>query len=120
MSNTLIYHNPSCSKSREALALLQSYGIQPTVINYLETPFTHESLSHLLKLLSFTPRQLIRPKEEVYRTLTLDQPNCTDDILISAMVKYPRLIERPIVIHQGKAIIARPPELVLTLLNEQT
>lgn len=118
MSDTRIYHNPFCSKSRETLALLKEAGITPTIINYLETPFTHESLLQVLQLLKLTPHQLIRKKEEIYHTLKLEDPTCTDTTLINAMLTHPKLIERPIVIHQGKAIITRPPELVLSLISE--
>lgn len=117
MSNTLIYHNPSCSKSREVLVLLQTQGLQPTVIHYLDIPFTEEGLLLLLHMLNIAPRQLIRTKETLYQTLQLEDPNFTDAKLIQMMITYPRLIERPIVVHQGKAIIARPAELILPFLN---
>lgn len=117
MSNVLIYHNPSCSKSREALALLQTQGLQPTVIHYLDTSFTEESLLLLLHMLNIAPRQLIRTKETLYQTLQLEDSTFTDAELIQAMIMHPRLIERPIVVYQGKAIIARPAELILRFLN---
>lgn len=118
MLETIIYHNPACSKSREALALLESQGRKPTIIHYLETSFTHKSLSHLLQMLNMPPRKLLRSKEALYQTLQLDNPNLTDAELIEAMIMHPKLIERPIVVHQGKAIIARPIELVLSLFSE--
>lgn len=112
----LIYHNPRCSKSRQALELLESEGCTPTIIEYLKTPPTHEELRQILGLLSMNPRELMRKKESEYKNNNLDNPDLSDDQLIEAMIKYPKLIERPIVIKNEKAAIGRPPENVLKLL----
>ncbi|MFZ2289096.1 MAG: arsenate reductase (glutaredoxin) [Halopseudomonas yangmingensis] len=115
MSSTLIYHNPRCSKSRQALELLTGRGIDPEVIRYLDTPPDAATLSELLKLLGINARQLMRSGEEVYRELQLDNPGLSEADLVQAMVDYPRLIERPIVVHNGQAVLARPPEKLLEL-----
>ncbi|MGF1548005.1 MAG: arsenate reductase (glutaredoxin) [Thiotrichales bacterium] len=112
----LIYHNPRCSKSRATLELLRARGIEPTVVEYLNTPPTRADLEHVLDLLGLEPRALMRRQEEEYRALNLDNPDLTRNALIDAMVAYPRLIERPIVISGGKAALGRPPERVLGIL----
>ncbi|MCR4300757.1 MAG: arsenate reductase (glutaredoxin) [Sulfuricaulis sp.] len=111
-----IYHNSRCSKSRQTLALLEKRGIQPKVIEYLVTPPTEAELRRLLKLLGITPRELVRKKEEEYKKAKLDAPNVTDAEILRALVKYPRLIERPIVVNGNKAALGRPPENVLKIL----
>lgn len=113
---TTIYHNPRCSKSRQALELLHEQGVQPDVIEYLKTPPTQEQLRETLRLLGLGPRALLRSGEEEYAVLHLEDRDLSDDALIEAMVAHPKLIERPIVIHNGKAIIGRPPERVLEIL----
>ncbi len=107
-----IYHNNRCSKSREALMLLQAKGYNPTVIHYLETAPTEAELTTLLAQLGLTPRQLLRTKEVEFQTLGLEDPTLSDLDIIRAMSKSPRLIERPIVVFQDKAIIARPASLL--------
>ncbi len=111
-----IYHNPRCSKSRQTLALLEQRGIKPKVIEYLVTPPTEAELKHLLKLLGIAPRELLRRKEEEYARAGLDRPDVTDAEIVRAMVKYPRLIERPIVVSGNKAALGRPPENVLKII----
>lgn len=111
-----IYHNPRCSKSREALRLIEERGIQPEVVRYLETPPDAPTLDSLLRLLGLEPRELMRRKEPEYQELGLDDPTLPREALIAAMVAHPRLIERPIVVKAGKAILGRPPERVLDLL----
>ena len=111
-----IYHNPRCQKSRQALQLLNERNIEPVVIEYLKNPPSVEELNELLQLLAIEPRQLMRTKEAEYKENGLDNENLDRQSLLEAMVKLPKLIERPIVIANGKAIIARPPEAVLTLL----
>ncbi|HEY1141997.1 MAG TPA: arsenate reductase (glutaredoxin) [Lysobacter sp.] len=114
--DTRLYHNPRCSKSRGALEMLQEQGIQPRVVAYLDTPPTSEELHALLHMLDLPARALLRSGEEEYAALGLADPTLTDDALIDAMVEHPRLIERPIFVHNGRAVIGRPPEQVLTLL----
>lgn len=113
---TRIYHNPRCSKSRQTLALLNEQGIEPEIIRYLESPPTAQQLNHILDMLDCEPRQLMRTKEAEYKELGLDNPGLTRDQLIEAMVQTPKLIERPIVINDGKAALGRPPETVLNIL----
>lgn len=112
---TEIYHNPRCSKSRQTLAVLEAEGISPTVIEYLKTPPTQETLSGLLSMLGMTPRELLRKGEAVYKELNLKDTTLSDEALLTAMIENPKLIERPIVVHNGKAAIGRPPESVLSL-----
>jgi arsenate reductase (glutaredoxin) len=111
-----IYHNPKCSKSRQTLELLQQNGITPTIIEYLKTPPTAEALKEILGQLRLAPRDLMRKKEDVYAELNLDDPSLSDDDLIGFMVAHPILIERPIVLANGKAALGRPPEQVLDIL----
>ena len=111
-----IYHNARCTKSRATLALLQERGCICDVVNYLETPPSVAELTALLDQLGMTPRELIRSNEPDYRELGLDEPTLGDDELIAAMAAHPILIERPIVVIDGKAAIGRPPESVLQLL----
>ena len=111
-----IYHNPRCSKSRQTLQLLKDNNIEPEVVKYLETPPGPEELEESLEMLGMEPRELMRRKEKEYKALGLDNPDLSREQLIAAMVAHPRLIERPIVVHQGKAAIGRPPEKVLEIL----
>jgi arsenate reductase len=111
-----IFHNPRCSKSRETLALLEEKGITPKVVRYLETPPSAEELRHVLKKLGLAPRQLMRKKEAQYEELGLADESLSDDALIEAMAAHPVLIERPIVLANGKAGNGRPPEIVLGIL----
>lgn len=115
--HVMIYHNPRCSKSRETLALIKEQGIEPTIIQYLETPPDAATLKTLLKELGFTSaRQLMRHKEDLYKELNLADESLTEDQLIDAMINNPKLIERPIVVKGKKARIGRPPEQVLEIL----
>jgi arsenate reductase len=114
--DVIIYHNPRCTKSRQALALLESRGIRPTVVEYLKTPPSKTKLKEILKLLGMEPRELMRRKEAEYKELGLDDPKLSRDDLVAAMVEHPRLIERPIVLAGGKAALGRPPENVLGIL----
>ena len=111
-----IYHNPRCSKSRQALKLLEEQGVQPEIVRYLDTPPDHATLARILKMLGLEPRELMRKKEKEYKELGLNDQQLTREQLIDAMVAHPRLIERPIVIKDGKAALGRPPESVLAVL----
>jgi len=111
-----IYFNPACSKCRLSLELLEQQGQDTRVIEYLESPPDHATLNELLELLGLQPRELMRTHEKEYAAAGLDDPGLSRAQLIDAMIKYPRLIERPIVIKNGKAIIGRPPERVLDIL----
>ncbi|HEY6599872.1 MAG TPA: arsenate reductase (glutaredoxin) [Pseudomonadales bacterium] len=116
MGDVTIYHNPRCSKSRQALALLTERGISPTVVHYLDTPPSAATLTRLLGLLGLHPRELMRVDEAPFAELRLDNPALTDAELIGAMVRHPVLIQRPIVEANGRAAIGRPPENVLQIL----
>ncbi|SCZ26575.1 arsenate reductase (glutaredoxin) [Enterobacter hormaechei] len=112
-----IYHNPRCSKSRETLNLLKSNGIEPEVVLYLETPPDAQTIRQLLKMLNMgSARELMRQKEDLYKSLNLNDTSLTEYRLIQAMVDNPKLIERPIVVANGKARIGRPPEDVLAIV----
>lgn len=111
-----IYHNPRCTKSRETLALLEQQGVTAEVVEYLKTPPSHAELQEILSKLGIKPRQLMRTKEAEYKENGLDDASLTDSDLIEAMVRIPKLIERPIVISNGKAAIGRPPQNVLEIL----
>jgi len=115
-AQTSLYYNPSCSKCRQTLALLQEKGIEPEIIEYLKTPPSVEQLQQILDLLGLQPRQLMRQHEAEYLDNNLNDDSLNREQLIAAMVKFPRLIERPIVIKDGKAQIGRPPSLVLEIL----
>lgn len=117
MSEVQIYHNPRCTKSRETLALLQEKGVEPEVILYLASPPDVATLQALLAMLGFSSaRDLMRKKEEIYKTLALEDKTLSEAQLLQAMAENPKLIERPIVINKGKARLSRPPEQVLTIL----
>ncbi|MDX9875072.1 MAG: arsenate reductase (glutaredoxin) [Spongiibacteraceae bacterium] len=116
MSDIVFYHNPRCSKSRQALQLLQERGIEPRIVPYLEQPPSAEELRDLLAALGMAPRQLLRTGEEAYREQGLADTSLDDAALIEAMVQTPRLIERPIVRRGERAVVGRPPERVLELL----
>ena len=113
----IIYHNPRCSKSRATLKLLEDKEIKPMVTNYLETPPDADTLNQVLEMLGMDdPRELMRKNEQEYKENNLADVSLSRKDLIEAMIKYPRLIERPIVISHGKAAIGRPPETVLEIL----
>ncbi len=111
-----ILHNPRCSKSRATLELLQQKDIDPEVVLYLETPPSAAELRAIVKKLGIPARQLLRSGEAEYRELGLADPSLGEEALIQAMVRHPKLIERPIVITGDKAAIGRPPESVLDIL----
>jgi arsenate reductase len=116
MSGVTIYHNPRCSTSRKTLELIRSKGIEPAIVEYLKAPPTAAELDRILTLLKMEPRDLMRKKEDEYRTLKLDRQDLTRRELIKAMADHPILIERPIVLSKGKAALGRPPENVAAIL----
>lgn len=113
---TIIYHNPRCSKSRATLALLEEKGEAFDVVKYLDTPPVKETLEQVLQMLNLSPRELMRKGEAEYKDNNLADESLTDEQLVDAMIAYPKLIERPIVVKEGKAAIGRPPESVLDIL----
>lgn len=117
MNAFTIYHNPKCTKSRATLALLQEHGIEPQVIEYLKTPPTAAELKSIVAKLGIKPEQLVRKGEDIYKA-TYAGKTLTDAQWIDAMVKYPILIERPIVVSGARAVIGRPPENMNALLKK--
>lgn len=111
-----IWHNPRCSKSRAALELLKKNGVEPDVVLYLEAPPTVERLEEVLRLLRMEPLDLMRKGQSVYAELGLGDASLTRGVLLKAMVEHPVLIERPIVIAGGRALVARPPERAFEML----
>lgn len=111
-----IYHNPRCSKSRQTLQLLEEKGVQPDIVEYLKQAPSKEELVSVLSLLAIVPRELMRKGESIYKELNLKDASLSDEQLIAAMLENPILIERPIVLANGKAAIGRPPESVLDIL----
>lgn len=112
-----IYHNPRCSKSRQTLQILRDHDYEPEIIEYLNTPPSANELKEVLTALELSPRDLMRKKEQEYKDNNLADDSLTDDELIDAMVKFPRIIERPIVItSEGKYALGRPPEKVLDII----
>ena len=110
-----IYHNPRCTKSRQTLALLQENGVEPIVVEYLKDLLTTEDLSELIGFLGIEPIALVRKNEAVWKE-QFKGKELSDKQVIKAMVENPKLIERPIVVKQKKAVLGRPPENVLQLI----
>lgn len=117
MDRSRLFHNPRCSKSRGALELLRERGIEPVIVSYLEQPPSPTELRALLQMLGIGARELLRTSEAEYDDLGMDDPSLPDEALVAAMSAHPRLIERPIFVHDGRAVIGRPPERVLELLD---
>lgn len=111
MKAVYIYHNNSCSKSRQALTLLEQENVDVNVIEYLKEPLSEDTLIELLRSLNMRPIDLMRKGEQDYKDY-VKSANLEDGALIKLMVQYPKLIERPILVSKNRAVIARPPELV--------
>ena len=116
MNDLVLWHNPRCSTSRQALTLLRERGVEPRLVLYLDTPPTVMQLERVLGLLGLEPRELMRAKEAVYREAGLDDPTLDRPTLIAAMAANPILIQRPLAISGDRAALGRPPERVLDLL----
>jgi len=116
MSDFIIYHNPRCSKSRQTLEILNKQNVDTEIVLYLETPPSAEEVTSILQKLGLSSRDIIRKGEEEYKLLNLKDQSLTENELITFMSENPKLIERPIVVKDDKAIIGRPPENVLSLL----
>jgi len=116
MTNITIYHNPRCSKSRQTLEILNQNGHEPDVVKYLQSPPDIKLIKHVLTLLNLSPRDLMRKKEAEYKDNNMSDPSLSDDQLIELMHKFPKVIERPIVVNKNKAVIGRPPETVLDII----
>jgi arsenate reductase len=115
---TTIYHNPACGTSRNTLALIRNTGEEPTIIEYLHTPPSRETLMQLISDAGLTVRAAIRQNVPPYKDLGLDNPNVGDDLLIDAMLANPILINRPFVVAEKGTRLCRPSELVLDILNK--
>ena len=116
MTDTTIFHNPRCSKSRQALALLEEHGEKPSIREYLTSAPSIEKINFILEKLDIEPRDLMRKGESEYKDLHLNDKSLSKAELVKVMHENPRLIERPIVIKNDKVVIGRPPENVLTIL----
>ncbi|MFO7305346.1 MAG: arsenate reductase (glutaredoxin) [Gammaproteobacteria bacterium] len=116
MSTVTIYHNPRCSKSRAALTLLKERGIEPRVVEYLKNPPSESELRRIVALLGIKPQELVRKGEDTYKTKYAGK-ELSNAEWIKAMVEHPILIERPIVVKGDRAVLGRPPENVLELLD---
>ena len=116
MREVTIYHNPRCSKSRAALALLEEHGVHPKIVLYLETPPGVREIAGLLQKLGLTASQMLRRGEDDYKVSGLGKDSSDEEIL-AAMGRYPQLIERPIVVSGDRAVLGRPPENVLELID---
>ena len=110
-----IYHNPRCAKSRQTLALLQENGVDPEIVLYLDSVPSPNELKSLLLKLDLSPIQLVRKGEKIWKE-QFKGKELSDEEIIEAMIAYPKLIERPIVVKDQKAVLGRPPENVLDLL----
>ena len=115
MPKTTVYFNPECSKCNLARALLEQHNIQPEVINYLDSPPSKDQLARIIKL-GIAAKDLIRTHEQAWLQTGLNIETAADDDLINAIIQYPALLQRPIVVTSGRAVIARPPERILEIL----
>ena len=117
MSNVKIYHNPRCSKSRQALQIIKDHGIEPKVIEYLKEPLARGELEGIAKRLGSRPTEFVRKNEAEFKDNNLSGELEDDDGLFDAMAKFPKIMERPIIISDLGAVIGRPPENVLKILE---
>jgi arsenate reductase (glutaredoxin) len=113
----LLWHNPHCSKSREALALLRARGVEPAIVDYLTHPPHCAEIERVAQALGGPVKAMMRTHEPEFATLGLDEPGVSDAALYAAMAGYPQLIQRPILVHGDRAVVGRPPERVLDLLE---
>jgi len=112
----IIYHNPKCSKSRKALEIIKNKNIEPTIILYLVNKLTKTEVKNLLSKLGLSIRDILRTEEDEYKNNNLKNENLTDDKLVDFLIKFPKLLQRPIVVKNNKAVVGRPPENILNLL----
>ena len=117
MNDLTIYHNPRCSKSRKTLLIIKDHGIQPTVVEYLKKPLKKFELENISRLLNKRPKEFVRKSEVDFKENNIKNIIENDAELINEMTKFPKIIERPIVISRNKAVMGRPPENVLELLD---
>lgn len=117
--DVVIYHNPECGTSRNALAMIRNAGIEPHVVEYLKTPPSREMLVQLIERADIAPRQLLREKGTPYAELGLDDETLSDDAIVDAIMAHPVLINRPLVVTPIGVRLCRPSEAVLDILPEQ-
>ena len=113
MKDLTIYHNPRCSKSRQTLQIIKDHGIEPVVVEYLKVPLKKSELDNISRLLNKRPKDFVRKNEADFKENNIKNIIENDAGLVNEMVKYPKIIERPIVLYKDKAVIGRPPENVL-------
>ena len=116
MSQALFYHNPQCSKSRKALEIIEKQNINTKVILYLNDKLTKSMLKQILNLSGLSVRDIIRSNEKEYKENNLDNLNLSLDKILEIIVKHPKLLQRPILVYNNNAIIARPPEDILRII----
>ena len=117
MSNVKIYHNPRCSKSRQALQIIKDHGVEPKVIEYLKDPLDKVDLENIAKSLGVRPKEFVRKNEAEFKDNNLVSKLEKDSDLFEAMAKFPKIMERPIIISDLGAVIGRPPENVLKIIE---
>lgn len=115
MTSVTIYHNPRCSKSRQTLALLEARDIEPNIVPYLTQPPTAGELQDIVKLLGIPAFDIVRTNEDEFKSAGIDSSSSDKDV-IAAIIKSPKLMQRPIVVANGRAVIGRPPENVLDII----
>jgi len=116
MSEAIFYHNPQCSKSRKALEIIQNQNINTKVILYLKDKLTKSMLKQILDLSQLSVRDIIRSNEKEYKENNLDRLDLTQDDILDLIVKHPKLLQRPVLVYNNKAIIGRPPEDILRII----
>jgi len=116
MSEAIFYHNPQCSKSRKALEIIQNQNINTKVILYLKDKLTKSMLKQILDLSQLSVRDIIRSNEKEYKENNLDRLDLTQDDILELIVKHPKLLQRPVLVYNNKAIIGRPPEDILRII----
>lgn len=116
MCDLTIYHNPRCSKSRQTLELIRSKGVEPEIVLYLEDVPSADDIADAMRMLGMRPMDIIRKNEAEFKEHFAGADELTDEQLIELMRLYPKVIERPIVVNRGKAVIGRPPERALSVL----
>lgn len=114
MTSIIIYHNPKCSKSRKTLEYIKDKNINPIIKFYLEEGITEKEIKNIVKILGIKPIELVRQQEEEFKGY--ENQDLSDEEVFNLLIKYPRLIERPIVISDNRAILGRPPEKVLDII----
>lgn len=117
MNSITIYHNPACGTSRNTLAMIRASGTEPEVIEYLKTPPTRERLKELIAAMGVSAREVLREKGTLYMELGLNDLSLSEDALLDAMMQYPVLINRPIVVTAKGVRLCRPSEIVLSILD---